>query len=89
METTEAKIFHAEDLTATDGTDTGVRTLTVASVSTKTITIDEKLTTAQAAALAGRKIIIAGVLYTVASAAAGAAGRRMRKTEARARRAGV
>ena len=74
VESSEAKVFHAADLTATDGTDVGVRTLTVASVSTKTITIDEKLTTAQAAALAGRKVIIAGVVYTVESAAAGAAG---------------
>ena len=74
IENTRAKVFHAPDLTATDGTDTGKRTLTVASVSTKTITIDEKLTTAQAAALAGRKLIIAGASYTVASAAAGAAG---------------
>ena len=74
IENTRAKIFHAPDLTATDGTDTGVRTLTVASVATKTITIDEKLTTAQASALAGRKLIIAGAVYTVNSAAAGAAG---------------
>lgn len=74
VESSEAKIFHAPDLTETDNTDDGVRTLTVASVATKTITIDEKLTAAQAAALAGRKLIIAGELYTVNSAAAGAAG---------------
>ena len=74
VETSEAKVFTAPDLTETDGSDEGKRTLTVASVSTKTITIDEKLTSDQAAGLAGRKIIIAGVLYTVASAAAGAAG---------------
>lgn len=74
METTEAKIFHADDLTVKDGTDLGYRTLTVASVSTKTFTVDEKITTAQATALVGRKVVIKGVLYTVASAAAGAAG---------------
>ena len=74
VETSEAKVFHAKDLTETDGSDAGARTLTVASVSGKVITVDEKLTAAQASALAGRKIIIAGGVYTVASASAGAAG---------------
>lgn len=68
VETTEAKVFHAADLTST------ARTLTVASYLNKVITIDEALTAAQATALAGRKIIIDGYQYTVASAAAGAAG---------------
>jgi N4-gp56 family major capsid protein len=68
VETTEAKIFHAADLTSTS------RTLTVASYSSKVITIAEALTEAQAAALAGRLIIVDGYLYTVASAAAGTAG---------------
>ena len=76
VESTEAKVFHAADLTADDGADEGVRTLTVASwtAGTKTAVIDEKLTAAQATALAGRKVIIDGVLSTVASATAGAAG---------------
>lgn len=74
VETSEAKIFHAENLLPKDNTDDTVRTLTVASVSTKTFTVDEKITSAQATALTGRKVIIKGVLYTVASAAAGAAG---------------
>ena len=74
VETSEAKAFHAEGLRVEDGSDAALRTLTVASVSTKTITIDEKLTSKQATALAGRKLIIAGAVYTVASAAAGAAG---------------
>jgi N4-gp56 family major capsid protein len=68
VESTEAKIFHAKDLSA------GARNLTVASLSTKTFTIDEVLTAADATALAGRKIIVKGYQYTVASAAAGAAG---------------
>lgn len=68
VETTEAKIFHAADLTSTS------RTLTVASYASKVITIAEALTEAQAAALAGRLIIVDGYLYTVASAAAGTAG---------------
>ena len=74
VETSEAKIFHADDLTVKDGSDAGYRNLTVASVSTKTFTVDEKITTAQATALVGRKVVIKGVLYTIASAAAGAAG---------------
>lgn len=68
IETTESKVFHAENLT------TDSRNLTVASLSTKTFTIDEALSTAQAAALVTRKLIIKGYLYTVASAVAGAAG---------------
>lgn len=76
VESTEAKVFHAPDLTTDDGADEGVRTLTVASwtAGTKTVVIDEKLTAAQAAALAGRKVIIKGVLSTITSATAGAAG---------------
>lgn len=73
VETTEAKIFHAEDLVA-DGSTNEARELTVASLSTKTFTIDEALTTAEAAALVGRKVIIKGYLYTIAAAVAGAAG---------------
>jgi N4-gp56 family major capsid protein len=70
VESTEAKIFHAEDLTAE------ARELTVASYTagTKTVAIDEALTAADATALAGRKVIIDGVLYTIESATAGNAG---------------
>lgn len=70
VETTEAKVFHAEDLTAAG------RTVTVASYTagTKTVAIDEALTEADAAALVDRKVIIDGVLYTIATATAGAAG---------------
>ena len=76
VESTEAKVFHAEDLTADDGDDDGTRSLTVASyvAATKVVTIDEKLTTNQAAALAGRKVIIDGEQSEITSAAAGAAG---------------
>lgn len=73
VETTEAKIFHAEDLVATGG-DNDARELTVASYADKVITIDEALATADATALAGRKILVDGYQYTVAEAAAGAAG---------------
>ena len=69
VETTEAKVFHAEDLTAAG------RTVTVASytAATKTVGIDEALTVADAEALVGRKVIIDGVLYTIETATAGAA----------------
>ena len=74
VETSEAKIFHADDLAVEDGSTPGARNLTFSSASSKVITVAEKLTTKQAAALAGRKVIIKGILYTVASAAAGNAG---------------
>jgi N4-gp56 family major capsid protein len=73
VETTEAKIFHAEDLVK-EGSTNAARTLTVASYAAKVITIDEALTAAEATALAGRKIIVDGYQYTIASAEAGAAG---------------
>lgn len=72
VETTESKVFHAEDLVAEDSTNEA-RNLTVASVANKVFTIDEALSAAEATALAGRKVIIKGYKYTVASAAAGAA----------------
>ena len=74
IETSEGKIFHAPDLVAADGDAAAKRELTVKSTSGKTVTVAEKLTSAQAAALAGRKVIIGGNLYTVTSASAGDAG---------------
>jgi N4-gp56 family major capsid protein len=68
VETTEAKIFHAADLSVAN------RNLTVASLAGKVFTVSEALTEGDATALAGRKILVKGYLYTVASAAAGAAG---------------
>ncbi|MEA5039662.1 MAG: N4-gp56 family major capsid protein [Clostridiaceae bacterium] len=71
VETTEAKIFHAPDLTA------GSRALTVKTTlgaPGMTVAVDEAVTAADAAALAGRKIVLNGHPYTVASAASGAAG---------------
>lgn len=68
METTEAKIFSASDLSA------AARTLTVGSYAAKVITLVEALTAGDATALAGRKIVVNGYKYTVASAVAGAAG---------------
>lgn len=71
VETTEAKVFHAEDLSA------GARNLTVKTTlqsAGKTLAIEEKLTEADAAALAGRKILIGTALFKIDSAADGAAG---------------
>ncbi len=72
VETTEAKVFHAENLTA------DARNLTVASFSTKTITVDEAITADEATALVGRKIIMHDSTHdeigVIASAAAGSAG---------------
>ena len=74
VETTEAKIFHAPDLVIADGSNAAVRDLTVKSVSGKVITVNEALSTNQAAALTGREILVGSELMEVASAAAGAAG---------------
>jgi N4-gp56 family major capsid protein len=74
VETTEAKIFHAPDLVIADGSNAAVRDLTVNSASGKVITVNEALSTNQAAALTGREILVGSELMEVASAAAGAAG---------------
>lgn len=66
VETTEAKIFHAKDLSVAK------RELTVKSVSGKVITINETLTAEDMEAIAGRKILVAGNVYTVVSATANA-----------------
>jgi N4-gp56 family major capsid protein len=65
---TNAKIFAAPWLIASQ------KNLTVASLATKTFTVDEAITAAEATAMTGRKLWIKGYFYTVASAAAGAAG---------------
>ena len=64
----EAKIFHAANLAGT------TRNLTVASYANKVITVAAALSTAQAAALVDRFIIVDGYKYEVAASAAGAAG---------------
>lgn len=65
---TEAKIFASDPLTAAS------KTLTVASLATKTFTVDEAITAGEATALVGRHIWVKGYQYHIASAAAGAAG---------------
>lgn len=68
IESTEAKIWKGADLTES------ARTVTVASYSSKVITIDEALTADEAAALIGRPIIVDGIYYEIASATSGTAG---------------
>ncbi|MBQ1948087.1 MAG: N4-gp56 family major capsid protein [Clostridia bacterium] len=64
VETTEAKIFTADDLTA------GSRNLTVKSFANKVVTVEETLTDKDAQALIGRKILIGSEKFSVASASA-------------------
>lgn len=75
VESTEAKIFHANNLTSNgDSGDNGLQTLTVKSVSGKVLTIKEALTASETTFLTGKKIQINGLDYSVASASAGTAG---------------
>lgn len=71
VETTEAKIFHAADLTA------GARNLSVKtaiSSAAKEIAVKEVITSADATALVGRKVLIGTTQYEIESASAAAAG---------------
>lgn len=68
VETTEAKIFHAENLTE------AARELTVSSYASKVITVAEAITADEAAALEGRTIINGGEVMEIKEATAGAAG---------------
>ena len=70
VESSEAKVFTAAPLES----ETGDGNLTAAKVSGKVITIAEELTSAQAAALSGKKLQTGGVTYTISSAAAGDRG---------------
>lgn len=65
---TEAKIFAPPDLAAAG------RNLTIASLNTKTFTVDEVLTAADKASMEGREISVKGQRLTVATVTAGAAG---------------
>lgn len=67
IETTEAKVFHAEDLTAASRTLSVKTALTSAG---KTLTVNETLTAEDAQALVGRKVLLGSKLYTVTAAGA-------------------
>ena len=64
VESTEAKIFHAEDLSE------NARNLTVKSVSGSTVTINETLTAEDIEKMTGRKVIVDSALFVVESATA-------------------
>ena len=71
VETTESKVFHANDLTA------GARNLSVKTAiasANDTIAVKEVITASDATALVGRKLLIGGVSYEILSASAAAAG---------------
>lgn len=68
VETTEAKIFTAKDLSVAN------RNLKFASATDQVVTVQEALTAGDATALVGRNVIIKGYKYTVTAAAAGSAG---------------
>ncbi len=68
IETTEAKVFHADDLTE------GAREMKVKAVSGKVITVNEVITAADAAKLPGRMVIIGSEVGEIVSATAAAAG---------------
>lgn len=74
VETTEAKIWHADDLLPQTKNDAAVRTLKISSVSGKVVTVAEAISADQATAAAGRMVIIGGIPNKIESAAAGAAG---------------
>lgn len=71
VESTEAKIFKSANLIAAADKLTVAATLESAS---RTVTVDETISDAEATALAGRKIILEGIQYTVKAAAAGTGG---------------
>lgn len=64
IETTEAKVFKGENLSA------DAKNLTVASVSGKTVTVSETLTSEDIENIIGRSVLIGGARYTVVAAAA-------------------
>ena len=68
VETSEAKIFHAEDLTA------DARELTVKGYASGVATVNEAITAEDAAALEGRSVLIGSEILKIASAKAAAAG---------------
>lgn len=70
VETTEAKIFHAEPLCSS------ARNLTVKTAVTgaKTIAVKEAITAADKEKIGGRRVVIGSSLYTISSVTSGSAG---------------
>lgn len=70
VETSEAKIFHAENLTV-NARNLSIKTTVTSSAS---VPVNEAISSAEATALSGRYVLINGSRYAVSSATAGAAG---------------
>lgn len=68
VESSEAKVFHAEDLTAAN------RTLTVSAVANAVITVKQAILENEALNLIGRLVLIGGSVYEVKAVTAGNAG---------------
>lgn len=68
VETTEAKVFHAEGLTEAS------RNLTISSGASGVLTVAEAISADEATALVGRTVIINDVEYEITASASGAAG---------------
>lgn len=68
VETTEAKVFQAENLTE------NARNLTISSGASGVLTVAEAISADEATALVGRSVIINDVVYEITASAAGAAG---------------
>ncbi len=71
VESTEAKVFKGANLIASADKLTVAATLQSAG---KTVTVDQTISDVEALALAGRKILLEGVTYTIKSATAGTGG---------------
>lgn len=70
VESTEAKIYKAPNLTEAGDKLTINTTLSAAG---KTLKVDEAITDAEATALVGRKVLLEGIQYTIKAAVAGTA----------------
>lgn len=71
IETTEAKIFHAENLL---GDTRNLTVKTAISEAGKVVTLSDTVSAAQATALVGRKVLVGDVQFTIEAATASAAG---------------
>lgn len=69
VESAQGKVFHAAPLSK-DARNLSVSTAIAAGSESATISVNETLTSADQAALVGRKVLIAGAKYTIASATA-------------------
>lgn len=73
VQSANGKVFHADNLTK-DERNLTVKTAIASGSEDDDIAVTEAITSAEATALAGRKVIIGSAVYTIVSATAGAAG---------------